>query len=396
MRKLLLGRVAFFFILMAAVSISFGQSPPSDLKIIGCAGGVAPWEVNAAIRIDAEGHSVYSQFISNAVALQPLDVQEFTLTETQVNQIWEAIQDNDFFNLDTETINEEIQDRTFAWLLVTADGNTHQVYTRNIPYEPFDTIVNTINEATPDTLDLIYDISVPPEVTFVDPFEYGNQSFDLSRIPEHYSKKLRTILEMEQSVPDKTFASQSDCSNWATHGTTAGYSMSLDEAVNRGIAKLKSKGGIYGDQVSIDIDNTGNYQGDDIDVTIDLEFYGKNATTENVQNIKDAIENTWNGHQTSNGNNVNVTVNTRSDPSATSPPGTQGYHQIELGNPQASYIDGMGTDFDVNRIRRLLYVRLLLDNIKNAVESRHALLNDVVDFGHLLGWIIQQHHGRQE
>ncbi len=375
MRKLLLRRVVFVFILMAAVSISFGQSPPSDLKIIGCAGGMAPWEVNVTIRIDAEGHSVYTRFISDAVGLQPLDVREFTLTETQVNQIWEAIQDNDFFNLDVVSINGEIQDRTFAWLLVIADGNTHQVYTRNISYEPFDTIVNTINEVTPDTLNLVYDTSVPPEVIFVDPFEYGNQSFDPSQIPEHCPKKLQTILEMEQSIPDKTFVSQSDCSNWATHGTTAGYSMSLDEAVNRGIAKLKSKGGIYGDQVSIEIDNTGNYQGDEIDVTIDMEFYGENATPENVQNIKDAIEEKWNGHQTSNGSNVNVTVNTRSDPSATSPPGTQGYHQIELGNPQTSWVDGMGTDFDVNRCAGSGNWRTSGDNLDEmyAHEAGHLL-----------------------
>jgi hypothetical protein len=349
MRKLLLRGFAFFVFLMSAVSISFGQSPPSDLKIIGCAGGVVPWEINVVIRIDAEGHGVYTQSIPDSLLSPPLNVQEFNLTENQLNQIWEAIQDNDFFNLDMVSINEDIEGRTFAWLLVIADGDTHQVYTRNIPYEPFDTIINTINEVTPNTLDLIYDISVPPEIVFVDPFATAYRKVDPSQIPEHYPEKLKTILEMGQSVPDKTSVSQNDCSNWATHGTTVGYSMSLEEAVNRGIAKLKSKGGLYGDEVSIEIDNTTSYRGDEIDVTLDLEFYGENATPENVQNIKDAIEETWNGHQTSNRSKVNVTVNTRSDPSATSPPGTQGYHQIELGNRQTSYVAGRGTAFDLNR-----------------------------------------------
>jgi len=349
MRKFLLRGLVFFVFLMAAVSASFGQIPPSDLKIVGCAGGVCPWEVNAAIRIDADGESVYTRFIPEQVGLQPLYVHEFTLLSARVDQIWDSIQDNDFFNLDQVSINEDIEDRTFAWLLVIADGDTHQVFTRNIAYEPFDTIVNTINEVTPDTLDLVYDISVPPEVIFVDPFEFGSRDVDPSRIPEHYPEKLRTKLETRRSVLDRTSYSLDDCADWATHGTTVGYSLSLEEAVNEGIAKLKSKGGIYGDEVSIEIDNSDYFTGDEIDVNIDLELWGENATSENARKIKDAIEQAWDGHQTSDDQDVNVTVGTRSNSSATSPPGRKGYHQIELGNPKTSSVSGRGTDFDVNR-----------------------------------------------
>jgi hypothetical protein len=106
----------------------------------------------------------------------------------------------------------------------------------------------------------------------------------------------------------------------------------------------------YGDAASFTINNRSLTNCNTVTVKLYLEFWGPAATAGNVQAIKDAIETTWNGFKSS-GRTLKLEVVTRSQPGATSPPGTRGYHQMQLVDDPSyrSVVYGRETEFEVNR-----------------------------------------------
>ncbi len=134
-------------------------------------------------------------------------------------------------------------------------------------------------------------------------------------------------------------------------GTVVSCQMSLQEAVNSGMAQLSSKGLISGDEVAITIDNTQPPpKCNTVHVQLFIEFYGPAASDANVQLIKDAIESLWNGRTSSDGRQIQVEVVTRTAPGVDNPPGTKGFHEIKLVDTDVrDVVNGMGTDFDINR-----------------------------------------------
>jgi hypothetical protein len=113
-------------------------------------------------------------------------------------------------------------------------------------------------------------------------------------------------------------------------GTVVAYNVPLSELVKLGKVRFRSKGEFFGDAVSITIDNTQPPPGTAIDVKLYLEFWGPYATMENITPIVDDIVAKWAGAKTSGGVPVNVQVIPKLNPYAATPPGSPGYHQIEL------------------------------------------------------------------
>jgi hypothetical protein len=321
------------------------------LEIIATSGGSAPFQENVSLRIAVSGQSTFTRYVPSAVGEPPIEENSFILTGVELEQIWQAIQDNDFFNINGEHSNPDIEDRTFAHLIVRANGNTHEVTTQNIAVPAFDNIMAVINGVTPPGNELKYDVSGPAAFEPRDVCDIAGITAT-SAVTRGITKGdfLSVLRRGQYSGRESLSGASLESSTTETHaGTTVGYRISLQEAVSRGIVTLEGKGGFYGDQISIAVDNSAKETSNKLAVTLYLEFWGPTANTANVQKIKDAVEGVWSGKATSDGKAVTVSVETRLDTTATSPPGTAGYHQIKLEATVISNVVGRGSSFDVNR-----------------------------------------------
>jgi len=353
---------------------SWGQTTvPPDLQLIGSAGGVEPWEQRHLLQIDADGKGTYTRYIPASVQ-PPLEEHTFTLTQAEVGQIWQAIQDNRFFNLDSVYTNPAVTGGSSALISIRANGVTRVVYARNRIVVSLDSIIAVINRVTPGGSDLLYSPAIPPTIVPEDPCQSTLGSMNNDRASEILSHKIGKNQSL--SVGEgKRLADVCD----AHPGTVVSCRMSLLDAVGSGIADLSSKGEFFGDAVSITINNQKPYQCTTVAIKLYLEFWGPEANAANVQRIKEAIERTWNGLKTSYGGTLNVEVVTRFKEGATSPPGTPGYHQIKLVNDPnlRDVVYGQDTkEFDVNRGTGS--GELDVGNIDDQVFAHEA--------GHLLGF----------
>jgi hypothetical protein len=144
------------YIIQTAKNESNEQNYPSDLEIQIECGGNAPWTTLFKLEIEPTGEASYS-------IVYPEDrydgewtlITSFDLTEGEMDQIWNKIINNGFFDLD-ETYANPAVDGTFANMTITANGETHSVETDNIDLFEFDDIIRTINQLTPGKNDLFY------------------------------------------------------------------------------------------------------------------------------------------------------------------------------------------------------------------------------------------------
>lgn len=325
---------------------AWGQDVPTDLEVIATAGGLGPDAEYATVRITTDGQGTYHRFQSGDLTSPTLESSTFALNTAEVEQLWQAIQDGDFFNLEAEYAAEDIVDRTYAELNITANGSVHTVTTQNIAVEGFDDIISTINALTPGNADLVYDTSEPITFTSLDICEQPG-----IRGQATLSKQVNKATG-EPAVEVITATETHPLSGDAHPGTVVAYRMTLQEAVSRGIVTLNGKGGstIFGDAVSISINNSSSITSNRLTLSLYLELWGPAASASTSQIVENAIENAWSGKTTTGGQTMTVDVVTRTTPGGTSAPGTKGFHQIKLVTDSsfASNVVGSGFSFDVN------------------------------------------------
>ena len=317
------GRIALALIIVALVHPAHGQGHPPDLKVTGAAGSLFPDGPFATVQIGADGQGIYSAYSSSA--LTAIDESEgFTLSDGQLDQLWQVIENADFFLIEPERHAEFFADGSFAWLTVQANGMRHTVTTHNVALEAFDNIVSTLNDLTPNDLDLEYNTA-------------GAVVFDevgiCEQLGKHYARiESKPSFELGSVVEEISVSMHSPAAfDTRPHpGTTVAYFLRLAEAAGQGLVTLESKGVAAGDAVSITVDNTSGYRGDRVQVMMYLELYGPSASPQVAFDVETAIESTWGGHTTTDGTPVDVDVVTRVAPNTNNPPGTAGYHQIKL------------------------------------------------------------------
>lgn len=342
--------VSIFLFLLLPLSYALAAAPP-DFEVLATAGSLVPDEENRTVRISSDGTGIYERYIPSAVGEPPLEEQSFSLDAAELDELWQAVQDNDFFNLNPEYSNPEIGDRTYARLVIRANGTTHEVTTQNIAVPPFDDIVAEIQALTPPGVELIYDTSDTPTFVPSDVCDPAS-STAFRRLTK---EELHSILEdparshaLREELERPSLLLRPKSSADAHPGTVVAHELDLQEAVDRGIVTLEGKGGFFGDQVSIGVDNSTGETTEEINITLYLEFWGAEATEERADAIESAIEEAWGGSDASDGTTVTVDVVTRVSAGGTEPPGTAGYHQIELVESGTSSVTGRGTSFDVN------------------------------------------------
>ena len=161
---------------------------PDDFNMLIYCGGISPMSDIFIMTIDSNGDAYY--YIIDAedrVTFNLTLISQFEFSNDEMNQIWDAIIVNDFFNLNTEYSRSWIYDGTFANITVTANGINHSVQTHNIDIFEFDNIVKIVNSFTPDDNDLIYNalLNNPP-------FKPGNIT-GASSVNPRYEQEFTTV-----------------------------------------------------------------------------------------------------------------------------------------------------------------------------------------------------------
>ena len=137
--------------------IIFSSDIPDDFEIFIYSGGFDFWSPIYLFYADNTGDAYY-------YILEPEDriagdftlISDFDMSDDEMNDIWDTIIDNDFFNLDGHYSRESVSDGTFANITIKGDGLIHSVTTVNIDNDRFDNIVRIVNSLTPEDNDLYY------------------------------------------------------------------------------------------------------------------------------------------------------------------------------------------------------------------------------------------------
>jgi hypothetical protein len=308
---------AVLVLFMSIGTIAHAQQTPSDFVLTATAGGVAPWSQAATFTLDSRGQATYTRYMIGGLTPVPADTT-FTVSPVTVQQLWQAIQDSNFFGLDTSIADSTVDDGSFAEVAVTANGVSHSVLVKNASVPQIQSLFDSLNAAAPPLLQLLYQ---PPAQRTTLPRIRGAAPFGPVRTKDfaHALPGLR--------VP----ASPSGADVVLPHpGTVVAYDEPLTQAVADRTATLRSKGNYFGDDVSITVDNTVSRPSNTITITLYLEFWGPLATQTNVDKINADIKATWSGHTTTGGKAINLELMTRIDQGASVPPGTPGYHEISI------------------------------------------------------------------
>ena len=337
-RKPLPKRIILMMFSLLLTCLASAQTP-GNLEIFATSGGLEPGSEASVVHIKSDGSGTYTRYLPADPIADPIETQTFTLTSQQLLDIYNAIQSNNFFSLDNEYTDTTITDRTFANLQVIADANNHSVWTQNIAVTEFDNIMTAINATTASEFNLEYDISVPAEINPVDICESSYKSAGYLTKPGRQNMWPELAYGLKSAKNGETTAHP---------GTLVAHELSLQEAVNKGIASLSGKDEYFGDAIAITGNNTTPYTSNKVKVKLHLEFWGAGATAENITKVKNAIESHWSNKTTSDGKQFIVEVITRGSTQAWRHE-TAGYHQIKLDpTVTTSNVFRMGRRFDLN------------------------------------------------
>ncbi len=329
----------FILFLLTYVTI-YAQNPPQDFKLVGTTGGVAPWAASETITIIANGqvHFFSSQGGSSPQIL--LDTN-FTISTSQIQQIWQTIQNENFFSLNSDYKDDTVRGGSIALFTITANGITKQVRVKNSAQQQIQNIISTINSNVPVDYNLNY---TPPERINIVPRDPCGTTFGFSQSIN--KKKFSKASLDKMQVKFRSITAVKDAVQIPHGGVEIGYEESLYDAVGNGTASLKGKGGYFGDDVSITGNNFNNFSPPDniIHIKLNLEFYGPCDNDANELKIAKDIYKKWNGVTTSGGKKIEMDISSLSHPGDASPPGTAGFDDIKLAcGKGTSFVDRIGT-----------------------------------------------------
>ena len=324
-----------FLILLPAVllagifspSLLHAQSPPADFKFSATTGGLAPWDEKASITIDNTGQATYTRY-TNAVTI--LAESTFTVSASDLQQLWKAIQDSSFNSINPTWNDSTIHEGMFAKIAVTANGTTHEVSIKNTAQPAIQSIIDTLNVVIPANRRLPYS---PPQKFDDTPKDPCSSSFGaLGNRPDIRSKLQTAIDPKLRAFPGPNFPAISRVppTEGSHAGTVVACDVSIQDAVANGWASLSSKGDFFGDDVSITVNNQNHPPCSTVNLTLYMEFWGPNATPANIQKVESDIAKKWAGATTSDGRKIEIEFVDRVNSGATSAPNTPGFHQIQL------------------------------------------------------------------
>ena len=131
---------------------------PDDFEMMAYSVSIDTWETNYKLEINNEGLTrYYCMYPEDREQLEWTLLNEFTIPSNSMDELWNEILDNDFFNLDNLYESPiSVLGGGYAKLTITGNGQTNTVKTENIVVPKFDRIVTKINMITPGDSNLIY------------------------------------------------------------------------------------------------------------------------------------------------------------------------------------------------------------------------------------------------
>jgi len=130
---------------------------PDDFELTAIAGGFAPWTELFKLELNSDGEGKYYWMYPEDRGAKKWTLKdEFTLTSSQMDELWNEIVANDFFNMDNLYEKPYTHDGSYAVLTITGNGQTHTVRTENLPVILFDRIMRKINSMIPGDNGLFY------------------------------------------------------------------------------------------------------------------------------------------------------------------------------------------------------------------------------------------------
>lgn len=336
--------LVFAFALPISYHSLYAQPTPPDLRVGVSAGGLAPWSSTSTLTIDSVGQARFVRYMTGGPSL--LSDTSFTLSPAALQQLWQAIVGQSFMTLTEPPPDTSYQDGGFLRIAVKGNAVSHQVMIRNSPQGAMQAILAVLNGLVPPNVRVQYTPPTRDPAPSIDPCPPGFLRKDGQTEPGQLPGKKgwtqqspRTVMTPE-GLPD------------APHpGSVVSYALDLEKAIKNGKVKLKSKGVFNGDAVSITGDNSHPQPTKSIDIRLYLDFWGPLATKANVLAVMADIIKAWLGAKTSGGVPINMIIVPRLSPTATAPPGTPGYHQIELvpdGAIRSHCAPGAGVDYGSN------------------------------------------------
>lgn len=135
---------------------------PNDLQVVGTAGSLLPGRENHTLEIRSDGNGRFTRYFPDDLG-PPLEQATFKISDAQLEALWIAIQQYDFFSLEPRYADSDIDDGAFASLTITARGRTHQVEVENASMPRFEDLLKAINQITPSGMALRYENRAPNE-----------------------------------------------------------------------------------------------------------------------------------------------------------------------------------------------------------------------------------------
>jgi hypothetical protein len=321
------------------------QVPPTDFSFSATAGGTGRWRQQERITIDSARNVRFVRY-ENAVDGATLADTSFIIGSTEFQNLWNSIVANGFTGLNSRYADTTVQGGGLVIVSVRANGSAHQVMLLNASQNGVQSILDDLNSALPATARLHY---TPPSLFNIVPADPCAPPPGLSITPQNIAPGSLAAKKGGGRSVTPTIAHGN--SVVGSHpGTVVAYTAPLDRVVQQGKAKFTSKGAYNGDAVSISIDNSNPLPQPSIEIQLYLEFWGPEASPAIIQNIVNDIQQKWAGAKQSDGTPVHLSVISRLNPDATSPPGTPGFHQIQLVAPDAvrSSVSGGSKVFGIN------------------------------------------------
>ncbi len=134
-------------------TLAYAQPPPADFMLKATAGGVAPWSEATTITLDSRGLATYTRY--NTGGFDPVLAEStFTVNLSNVRRLWKAIQDNNFFSLESPSRDSTVFDGSVVNITVTANGTTHQVLVKNTVQLQTQSLVDLLNAIIPPSFRL--------------------------------------------------------------------------------------------------------------------------------------------------------------------------------------------------------------------------------------------------
>ena len=160
-------------VIMSGCSTADAHSLPSDfIFILDARSPVKQTAQNINIQINAEGEGRYERYNTGGVTHQDengmviyehnqvVETGKFKLHDDQLEQLWQVINENGFFQL-TEDYRMAIG-YSYAFIVIEADSRRHQVYNIGMEVPEIRAIVEQVSSMLPKSVILDYEEGFVP------------------------------------------------------------------------------------------------------------------------------------------------------------------------------------------------------------------------------------------